>query len=341
MGGTLRTAGSAPRAADVILAFGGSTTGDTINGRKSMLYYPWYIRLGDVYTVDRQGPGVDMEELQRRIVRWATNERAIRALILCGSRARSVRPADEWADLDLEMYVADARPFCEDAGWIEEFGAVWTHLQLKDDNADVFLILYEGARKVDFHIFSTDALERAVEAGRLHPAYVRGYEVLLDKDELAARLPPAPGEPPTHARPTPAEFSAQVSGFWYGAVYVAWQLRRRNLWVVKLRDWTMKEHLLRIIEWHTQAGNGWQVDTWNDGHFLTEWAAPEIVASLHEAFGRFDTADSWRALLATMELFARLARETATQLAVSYPFELERKVATTVQTLYEEDTLPA
>lgn len=282
-----------------------------------------------------------MKELQHRIVNWAAKEQAIRALILCGSRARAVRPADEWADLDFEMYVADARPFCEDARWIENFGPVWTHLQLEADGADVFLILYEGARKVDFHIFPLDALEQAVDAGTLRSAYVRGYEILLDKDDLAAQLPPPRTEPPTHTRPTAADFAFHVNGFWYGAVYVAWQIRRRNLWVVKFRDWTMKEHLLRMIEWHTQATNDWEIDTWNDGHFLTEWAGPETVAALHELFGHFEAADSWRALLATMDLFGTLARETAARLNVPYPGELEKKVTEYVQDLYEQDALLA
>lgn len=278
-----------------------------------------------------------MEELQERIVNWATKERAIRALILCGSRARTVRPADEWADLDFEMFVTDSRAFCDDASWVENFGPVWTHLLLKDDEADVFLILYEGPRKVDFHIFPVAALERAVADQTLHSAYVRGYEILLDKDGVAGQLPPPPAEPPTHAKPEPADFSFQVNAFWYGAVYVAWQIRRRNLWVVKIRDWTLKEHLLQMIEWHTQAANGWQIDTWNDGHFLTEWTDAETVSALRDVFGHFDAADSWRALLATMELFGRLAHETATRLDIPYPTELERKTSAYVQELYDQD----
>lgn len=278
-----------------------------------------------------------MEELQQRIVNWAAKEKAIRALILCGSHARTVRPADEWADLDFEIFVTEARPFRSDVGWIEDFGPVWTHLELKDGAADVFLILYEGPRKVDFHVFPTAALEKAVADQTLHSAYVRGYEIVLDKDGLAVQLPPPLAEPPTHARPAPADFSFQVRAFWYGAVYVAWQIRRRNLWVVKFRDWTMKEHLLRMIEWHTQAANNWRVDTWNDGHFLTDWASPEVVDSLHNVFGRFDAGDSWKALLATMELFGRLARQTATRLDVPYPDSLERKVAAYVRSLHEQD----
>jgi len=280
-----------------------------------------------------------MEKLQRRIVKWATNEKAISALILCGSRARIVRPADEWADLDLEMYVDDVQFFCDDARWIEQFGTVWTHLQLEEDGADVLLVLYDGAKKVDFHIFPVATLERAVAAQTLPSAYLRGYRVLLDKNGLAGQLPPPLIEPLTHDRPEPADFAFQVNAFWYGAVYVAWQIRRRNLWVVKFRDWTMKEHLLQMIEWHTQAANAWQVDTWNDGHFLTEWASPRIVASLHDAFGHFNATDSWRALLATMELFGQLARETAARLEISYPDRLEQKVTAYVQGLYEQDTL--
>ena len=125
------------------------------------------------------------------------------------------------------------------------------------------------------------------------------------------------------------------------AVYVAKQIRRRELWIVKFRDWTMKEGLLKMIEWHARANQGWDYDTWHDGRFMLEWADPETQEGLYQVFGGFDTVDCWHALLSSMDLFRRLAQETASALDYSYPAELDGNVTDFVKMLYKADDLLA
>ena len=179
-----------------------------------------------------------------------------------------------------------------------------------------------------------------VEAQSMPGVYHRGYYVIVDKDSLAAKLPACPFAPPSYARPSTEQFTRTVNSFWYSAVFIAKQIRRRQLWPVKYSDWIMKRDLLEMMEWHARAMHGWDDhDTWHNGKFLAEWTDVETWQALHEAWGCFAAADSWRALFATMNLFRRLATEAAARLDNAYPALLDERVTQFVQKLHEEDWL--
>jgi aminoglycoside 6-adenylyltransferase len=102
----------------------------------------------------------------------------------------------------------------------------------------------------------------------------------------------------------------------------------------------MKEALLRMVEWHARATQGWDHDTWHEGHHMASWVDAETWEALHETFGRFDAADSWRALLASMDLFRRLAWEAARCMDYPYSRALDDHVAQYIARLHAEDDLP-
>ena len=111
-----------------------------------------------------------------------------------------------------------------------------------------------------------------------------------------------------------------VSDFWYHMVWTSKNLRRGELWTAKTCcDVYMKGLLLRTIEWHTGATEGWETDTWYDGRFLECWASMTILAELPDTFAHYREDDVWRALFATPDLFRRVARKIAVQLKYDYP----------------------
>jgi aminoglycoside 6-adenylyltransferase len=281
-----------------------------------------------------------IQKLENRIGEWAESQSNIRAILVIGSRARRDFPADEWSDLDLAIFATDYGGYLSDGGWLDDIGAVWVNLPLEmGDDPPERIVLFDGGRKVDFVFLPAQDLQRMVESGTLDGIYDRGYYILADKDGLAAQLVPPSFSPPPHREPPEREFTLTVGFFWLGAVYVAHQIRRRNLWVVKFRDWTMKEHLLRMLEWHARAVHGWDYGTCHDGHFLSQWTDAQTWSDLQGAFGRFGAADSWQALLSTMGLFRRLATETAARLKYEYPIALDECVTQLVDMLYAEDDL--
>jgi aminoglycoside 6-adenylyltransferase len=92
------------------------------------------------------------------------------------------------------------------------------------------------------------------------------------------------------------------------------------LWTAKdCCDGYLKRLLLRLIEWHAQASHMEGYDTWHKGRFLEEWADPRVVTELESVFAHYESADIWRALVATLRLFRWLAQETTARWGYLYP----------------------
>lgn len=265
------------------------------------------------------------EQLAARFAEWASGQDDIRAAVVVGSRARSDHPADEWADLDIVIAARDPGLRIEDSGWIEQMGKPWVSFvePTADGRTLERRVLFAPGLDVDFAFFPA-ALFQEMVGGEI-PRDVadvlrRGVRVLLDKDGLIAPLLPFRGEVPPPAPPTPEAFANLVNDFWYHSVWAAKHLRRGELWWAKSSsDMGMKELLRHMLEWHARATRGADHDTWLRGRFLEEWADPRAVAALRSAFAHYDREDIARALLATMDLFRWVSRETAEQLGYPYP----------------------
>lgn len=277
-----------------------------------------------------------MKHFEAPIIAWAQARDDIRAVLIVGSRARRTFPADEYSDMDLIVYTTDFAPYVADRAWLEQFGTPWVVILDwlgPDHNWPEFLTVYDGALKLDFAFTPVQSLRDSVESGE--PPDKRGYRVLVDKDGILTQFAPLPDAAPPGRPPTAQEFTDMVNAFWYGAVHAAKQIKRRNLWGAKVRDWTMKQQLLTLIEWHTRVVHGWAYDTWYEGKWITRWADADTLNALNDCFGHFDPADSWRALRATMDLFRRLATDTAQRSGYTYPAVLDEKVTEYIRALWE------
>jgi len=253
------------------------------------------------------------------IVEWAQGRTDVVALIMTGSRARPEGIVDAFSDYDLEIFTTDPRLYTSSDEWMREIEDVWVYLPTTSNRGcETRLVVFEGGKKADFSIWPAGAVERSVERQTLDDLYDRGFRVLVDKDGLASRLPSPSHAPPAARPPAEAEFRAAVQEFWFEASQIPKYLRRDDLWVVKHRAWTMKQLLFRMAEWHAIASHSAGYDIWHVGIRMKDWFAPEVWQRLHKVFGRFDAADSRRALLETISLFRDLASETARLLRYQY-----------------------
>jgi aminoglycoside 6-adenylyltransferase len=193
------------------------------------------------------------------------------------------------------------------------------HLALNDDPEHTSrLVFYADGTKVDYQVMDLDELER-LERDGLDELHERGYRVLHDPHGRAARLPAPTHRAPVHPPPTAEAFAFTCREFWFEAAHIPRYLERGEPWVVKFRDWTMKQDLLRMLEWHALATAGDETDVWYIGTKLRSWLDPDVLARLDEVFGRFDAADSGRALRATTELFAELGTVVARRYGLADP----------------------
>ena len=287
------------------------------------------------------------EDLEHRLVEWAGGREDVRTMLVVGSRARP-EEADEWSDLDVG-FTTTAPERYEGTAWLEEIGDVW--VAAVDPEGSSRHVLFAGG--LDAGI--TPLPHRVVRAlpallwvwegpaGRVLPGPVRGpigrrleaftyygrdARIVVDKDGVGAQLLAAvPGGGASPAAPPRAEeFSAAVARFWLVAVWNAKHLRRGERWRAKTVgcDGEMKALLVQIIGWH----GGVDVA---DGRGLEERVDPAVVAGLGGVFAHYDEDDLWRASFATMDLFRRLATETATRLGLPYDSEADRTVTAWVE----------
>ena len=288
------------------------------------------------------------QELIKRFLSWAEQEENIRAAVVIGSRARREdHPADEWSDLDLLVVAKDPRPLIESSEWLHNVGTLWITFVESTPGDEGFerRVLFEGGLDVDFAPVAAKDVRR-MAGGRLPPLladiFRRGRRFILDKDGLEELFPSVPAVIHTVSAPTESEFLNQVNDFWYHTVWTAKKARRGELWkAVSCCNMYLKNLLIQMLEWHTHAKRGPDVDTWMRGRFLEEWADPKAVAEFPKVFAYYNAEDVWRALFATMELFHVLATETAGLLNLSYPSLGEEKVRILVKTMFTGRKKPA
>lgn len=267
------------------------------------------------------------DNILTRIIEWAEREKYIRALILVGSRAGK-ESVDEFADFDIGVFAETHLPYTQNNQWLFDIWKIWVYVPEKFDRKNEIvptrLVIFEDGIKVDFAFYGLHVLDELADGDG--DELNAGFKVLLDKDGTTKELKPASFEKLKRAKPTETEFVNRVNEFWFETYYAAKYLKRGELWLAKFIDCNLKKFLLEVIEWHEQSKHKWDYETFYSGKAMKSWASADTWESLHQTFAHFDSDDSWRSLFATMNLFRRLALETAQMLDFTYPQEVDRNM---------------
>lgn len=266
-----------------------------------------------------------------RIANWGNSNDVVRAIIMIGSRAQE-KDCDEFSDYDFSIFTTDFTSFIKDNSWISSIGAPWTILPEKiyrdGEEFPTRLVIFEGGVKIDFSFFPMKILDKLIE-GRILPVdYNIGYRVLLDKDDLTRKMPEPTPTDFLEEKPSEDEFKALVEEFWFEAYHVAKYLARGDLWSLKFRDHGIKDNLLvKMIGWNAQAKQNWRFSPNPNGKQMQSWLAEDIWNSLSVCFADFDLKSSEIAFEKTIDLFRKLALETAKILKYRYPEEVDRNIS--------------
>ena len=268
--------------------------------------------------------------ITENLIRWGNNRSEIRSLILTGSRAIKGK-SDELSDYDIAVFLNDAFPFTLNDDWLSEISKLWVCVHEKIDWQDdvilTRLVIFELGVKIDFAFYPIKVL-KALASSALPDEFAAGYQILVDKDEIAAAMD-APSEGCYRQDPpNQNEFQRIIEEFWFEVYHVAKYLARGDLWSAKFRDAGIKqEFLLQMIRWHAQAKHDWAYTTHTQGKRIQEWVDNETWNELQQCFGHLKEKDSWHALKQIMALFRRLSHETARLLGFSYPLELDDNIS--------------
>ncbi len=269
----------------------------------------------------------EMQTLQDKIVRWAADQAPIRAVLLLGSRTRRDHPADTLSDIDFVFVVDDAAPFTASPHWIHQFGAVWVYVLEDTGGGDPeYLIVYDGARKVDIVFWRVDQVRGGVDQGK-REVLERGFQVLFDKDGVLTSEPPPSGRGIIPPKPDQAAYEAVNRTFWYAIYQTVRWLRRDERWMVQYSLYRARAEWLRMLMWHTRAVNDWDHDTWHAGRFLSEWASPDDQAVIPHLFAGYDLDSSWEALDTLIAHFRVISTSAAAHLGLVYPAAVDQHIS--------------
>jgi aminoglycoside 6-adenylyltransferase len=274
-----------------------------------------------------------------KIIALAHADDDIRAIILEGSFAAHFQ-VDELSDYDVNIYALNYEKYLLDDRWMSQIGQVLLYqkeqFQFYAAVVPTRLVLFRDRERVDFSFWHLTLLSEIVRGDKEYESYKNGYQILVDKDHLAAQLRPPNGTGFSIARPGRERFLQTLYDFWFEAYCVARYLSRRDLWYAKrIEDSYIKDHLFRMALWHHQAANEWKPDPLlhTEGKRFEKWASPELIAAISRCFSPYEVDGTWNSLFAMVGVFNQLARQTSNQLQIEYPDRVERDIGEYLQYL--------
>lgn len=275
---------------------------------------------------------MDNDPVIEHVIDWANADPRVRAVIWTSSRAKPGATVDALSDYDIVLVVDDIGPFASSRSWLHDFGPL---LVLFSDGVEyengypsfTNVTQYEDGLKIDFHVMGIAQLRIWAAAPALTDELDVGYLVLLDKDALAATLPPPTYLAHIPQPPDEATYLALIEEFFHEGTYVVKNLWRDELMPAKYSfDHVMKTKLLRVLlEWRIELDHDWSVRPGVLGKGLKKWLPADLWAALERTYVGADIAENWIAFFATLDLFREVAVEVGERLGYAYPHELDRR----------------
>lgn len=304
-------------------------------------------------------PDPTYEQLERGLSAWARSREDILAILVIGSRARELHPADVYSDLDTILFVSNPAVFSAagawQAGleaafgipaWFAAFG--WT---MGDPEWEYVL---EDGRKVDMVFTVNRARSMPDEGGQQQPrqmstppsaasawemaaaspfrfVFERGARVLFDRNAASGGATRGgriayndyaqnvQAAGPSELPDQPA-FDNRIANTLLELVRAAKIGRRGEHYrAARILNEEMQENLLALAELHAQGQQRPGAGFWRYGRFLEEWADPRVVKDLPDTHAQPAPDSIRRAVLAGLALLEWLGPETAALLGLRFP----------------------
>jgi aminoglycoside 6-adenylyltransferase len=243
------------------------------------------------------------------------------------------------------LYVTNIAPFGDRDQWLPALGTVL--VRMSPIEARVFDglpgysegVIYDDGTKADFKIVRVELLRQMVANSQLPAELDHGYRVLLDKDGLAACLPPPTFRAYLPPKPSAQRYQEVVEEFWYETTYVAKYLWRDELVAARtVLDRILRSEVLHpMLEWLIEVEHDWSVNPGTLGRPFKRYLRPAVFSQLEHTYAGAAIEDNWRALWQTIGLFRDAAQTVGAALGYAYPHTLDERV---VQYLRAIQALP-
>lgn len=274
----------------------------------------------------------------RQFTDWGKQQAPVRAMLLTSTRAIPNGPVDILSDYDLILVVTDVYPFFNSRDWLAAFGrvlALYRDPITPDGEFETvgYVVQFEDSLKIDFWVWPIGLLQRIVNEPKLTDELDAGYQVLLDKDNLAGSLKPPTYKAYIPTPPTETRYHEAIEMFFLDTAYVAKYLWRDDVMAAKhILDAMLKqEHMLPMLEWRAAIDHHWSIKPGPFGRRLKQWLRPDLWAELENTYTGADIDDNWEALFRTIALMRRLSIEVGEHLGYAYPHDIDERAVAYVQ----------
>jgi aminoglycoside 6-adenylyltransferase len=270
------------------------------------------------------------QEMLDLIVNTARNDERVRAVIMNGSRVNPKAPKDFFQDFDGIYGVTEKESFLADPGWIKVFGELMI-LQLPDEMSDPtpdpedkdsygYLMQFTDGNRIDLGLVPVDKLGKLEEDSLTL--------VLLDKDGILPKHPPANDSGYLPEPPNAKEYFDCTNEFWWVSPYVAKGLWRREIVYAKhMLDLYVREQLMKMLNWYVGMQTGYKESPGKLGKYLEKYLEPELWQLLINTYSNGDYEHTWDGLLSMGELFRRIANPVGEHFGFTYPLGDDERVS--------------
>lgn len=284
------------------------------------------------------------DEVLRKLIRWASEQSVIRAVVLTSSRTDPAR-SDDLSDYDVILVVTDAAAFGREDDWQSGFGRPMVRWGDEDElhglRTYFRLVVYEDGTRIDYTIWPSELLERVVQHPRLPDALDVGYRVLVDKDGLTKGMHPPTFNAHVPAKPTEKEYRALVEEFWLATTEAAKGLWRNDLIFVKsfvFEHEIRLEVLTPLLGWLIEIEHDWSLPLRWTGRGLERLLPPDISSEVLSTYAAESVDENWDVLQRLVVLFRKVATRVGDSLGYRYPSELDDAM---LEYLHRVRSLPA
>jgi aminoglycoside 6-adenylyltransferase len=285
----------------------------------------------------------DRDEIRSRLRNWALKNRDVQSVVIGGSRGGDQHHSDEYSDIDVAVFCRRRKHYDEDLQWVKELGE--PAYRYKDFTrvpgmSGVHKIYFTNGVQVDLFFWDSEILHTGYIYLRLRdslrlshwaPLWIRklvenrfaffpkwiarGYSVLVDKRNLRRKMEYIDRKFKYRRPPISlAQLQDIVAVFWAFAYTSAIYICRGELLAAKtIGDRIIKAQLLFLIELYIRLLKGQDILLLDSGRKLEKWAPGFITGRLSDIYGRYDTVDAWRSLVATMDLFSTVFHALVTE----------------------------
>ena len=272
-------------------------------------------------------------DIKQKLIEYAGQDEAIKAVIAIGSSTRFDVPADEYSDLDLIIVTN-----CPNRWYSGEYPEILGNVSISFIEPTLGggkerRCIYDADRDVDMIVFTPLQFENSLKEGVAQCVMNRGWKLLYDGGDYEEMIPQFVKLEVHHAVMTSEEYENTVNDFFFHNIWACKKLRRGELWAAKMCiDTYLKNLLLKMIMQYQLCIS--DTDVWHDGRFLDRWAERSVLGELKYCFAHYNNEECQSALSATHKLFVRLARTVADKRSYRYPEKAENCAKTYILAMY-------